>query len=106
MAANAPAVPAMLNEAEAAPPAALPKRAAHGKRSSARPVQTQLNDQYRQVLERWAAREDGVGDDAQAEDEWAGTPPPKRAPKPSTFLNSERPAKRNRKKNQTRDWLC
>lgn len=62
--------------------------------STARPVERELDDDEREALARWA-------------EEHAGDASGPRTPAPSTYLNSPSPApKRNRKKQQTRDWLC
>jgi hypothetical protein len=99
--------------APAAPPAQQgvhehTNRPPRGKTSAARRMESRLNQQMREALEAWAAQEDGADADGATDEPAASSS--KRAPKPSTFLNSERdaqrPAKRNRKKNQTRDWLC
>ncbi len=85
-----------------------PSRPPRGKTSAARRMESRLNQQMRAALEAWAAQEDGTDADSSLDE--PATSSSKRAPKPSTFLNSDRdgqrPAKRNRKKNQTRDWLC
>ncbi len=96
---------------QATPPApqrATPARASRTPRSKtsvARRMESRLNEQMRQALDAWAAHEDGLDNETALDEPAVSTT--KRAPKPSKFLNSERPpAKRNRKKNQTRDWLC
>ena len=62
--------------------------------STARPVERELDDDEREALARWA------------QEHPADTSGP-RSPAPSTYLNSPTPTpKRNRKKQQTRDWLC
>ena len=67
------------------------------KTSQARPVDTQLTDDVRKALAKWA--------EENAEGAAAGAA---RTPAASTYLNSPAPAapKRNRKKNETRDWIC
>ena len=92
-------------------PTAAAKRSPRGRTSDARPVEGQLTREMRKALEAWATQESlQNGQDRQnvregSEDQPAA-PSSGRTRKPSTFLNSASPAKRNRKKNQTRDWLC
>ena len=64
--------------------------------SKARPAGKQLTDAMRDALATWAS--DNVEEE----------PPTERSgPQPSAYLNSSRPLpKRNRKKQNTRDWLC
>ena len=64
--------------------------------SKARPADKQLTDAMRDALASWAR------DNADEE-----TPGERSTPQPSAYLNSSRPLpKRNRKKQNTRDWLC
>ena len=91
------------------------------KRSSKRPADKELTEAMRGALAAWAKQNDGAEDEESAHadlDERDGmderTPEPakapaKRAPVSSAYLNSDAPApapKRNRKKQNTRDWLC
>lgn len=64
--------------------------------SKARPAGNHLTDAMRDALATWAS------------DNAAEEPPNERStPQPSAYLNSSRPLpKRNRKKQNTRDWLC
>jgi hypothetical protein len=85
------------------------KRGARRKTSQARPVEGQLTREMRKALEDWAQREQQGGDPGDAHDApTAAASRSGRTRQPSTFLNSagSAPPKRNRKKNQTRDWLC
>lgn len=64
--------------------------------SKARPAGKQLTDAMRDALATWA--NDNVAEE---------TPTERSGPQPSAYLNSSRPLpKRNRKKQNTRDWLC
>jgi hypothetical protein len=86
------------------------------RRSSARPVELQLTDEMRTALEAWA-EEHGTSDKTPAVSERAPAAPggdpavpapaAARTPQASKYLNDPAPRpKRNRKKNQTRDWIC
>jgi len=88
------AIPPGLYAAPTLPPPGRPAPNSGRGPSTARPVERELDDDEREALARWA--EEHPGD--------ASGP---RTPAPSTYLNSPTPApKRNRKKQQTRDWLC
>lgn len=64
--------------------------------SNAQPAGKQLTDAMRDALATWA--NDNVAEE---------TPTERSGPQPSAYLNSSRPLpKRNRKKQNTRDWLC
>lgn len=91
------------------------------KRSSKRPADKELTVAMREALAAWAQQNDGAEDEENAHaemEERDGTgeqtpepvkAPAKRAPVSSAYLNSSAPApapKRNRKKQNTRDWLC
>lgn len=68
--------------------------------SAARPPERELSAADREAIRQWTEEED---DDANAETEKRRTAPP------STYLNSPPPEtapRRDRKKQQTRDWLC
>ena len=91
-----------------------PAKRARRKTSQARPVEGQLTREMRRALEDWAQREQqneqqgGAPGDTHAAPTAAASRSG-RTRQPSTFLNSAGsapPPKRNRKKNQTRDWLC
>jgi hypothetical protein len=111
-----PTVP-MPSAAEPQPPA--PAVRVVRKRSSKRPADKELTEAMREALTAWAKQNDGAEDEERAHvapeerdsaDEQAPAPakvPAKRAPVSSEYLNSSSPApKRNRKKQNTRDWLC
>ncbi len=64
--------------------------------SNAQPAGKQLTDAMRDALATWAS--DNVAEESPTE---------RSGPQPSAYLNSSRPLpKRNRKKQNTRDWLC
>ena len=98
-------------------PADEPLRAPRARRrSSARPVEQQLTDEMRAALEAWA-EEHGTSDKTPAvskgapavsdADDASPAPAAARTPQASKYLNDPAPRpKRNRKKNQTRDWIC
>jgi hypothetical protein len=86
------------------------------RRSSARPVELQLTGEMRAALEAWA-EEHGTSDKTPAVSQRAPAAPEgdsavpapaaARTPQLSKYLNDPAPRpKRNRKKNQTRDWIC
>jgi hypothetical protein len=112
-AASIPSDSAQLRDTQSpAGPGEPAKRGSRRKTSQARPVEGQLTREMRQALEDWARRErQDAPQDKQQDDDPAETPTAARSGRtrqPSTFLNSAgaAPPKRNRKKNQTRDWLC
>ncbi|MGZ6388379.1 MAG: hypothetical protein ACXWQZ_03865 [Ktedonobacterales bacterium] len=82
----------------ALPTATHPDEAHRSRRipSKARPADSQLTEAMRDALATWAS--DNVAEE---------TPGERSGPQPSAYLNSSRPLpKRNRKKQNTRDWLC
>ena len=87
------------------------------KRSSKRPADRELTVAMREALTAWAQQNEGAEDEVRAlaepderdgaEDGVPVKAPAKRAPVSSAYLNSStQPPKRNRKKQNTRDWLC
>lgn len=83
-----PALPATSDADEAPPFRRTP--------SKARPADGQLTEAMRDALATWAS--DNIAEE---------TPGERTGPQPSAYLNSSRPLpKRNRKKQNTRDWLC
>ena len=106
--------PATPGESPAYAPEPLPPRRSY---SGAQPIASTMTDDLRNAL-------DHLGDDSASDDiseasptprktPAKGTPakprtPSKRQPKASAYLNSDPPPapRRNRKKQQTRDWLC
>lgn len=97
--------------------------------SGAQPIPAAMSDDLRKALDDWgdepatdAPAAGAEATDADAADPEPGTPkkatakgsaakpktPTKRQPKASAYLNSDPPAapRRNRKKQNTRDWLC
>src|SRR5262249_20755878 len=87
--------------------AASTRRPARRKISQARPVSGQLNEEMRQALAAWADNTPNTTQGDAPEGAAPSASGASRTPAPSTYLNSAPPApKRNRKKNQTRDWIC
>ncbi|HEX8032774.1 MAG TPA: hypothetical protein VF510_02955 [Ktedonobacterales bacterium] len=83
-----PALPTTTDADEAPPFKRIP--------SKARPADSHLTEAMRDALATWAS--DNVAEE---------TPGERSGPQPSAYLNSSRPLpKRNRKKQDTRDWLC
>lgn len=89
------------------------------KRSSKRPADKELTEAMREALAAWAKQNDGPANEGApaeptdpeerdgADEQVPVKAPAKRAPVSSAYLNSSGPApKRNRKKQNTRDWLC
>lgn len=103
----------------------IPEPPQRHRKSSARPVHDSMTDDLRSALERWDSNPLLSGELAMATESEPESVEPKKAaatkttttkpkvpakrqPKASAYLNSAPPAapRRNRKKQQTRDWLC
>lgn len=110
---HATAVP--LGEAPAAASILPPPPAPNSQRMSttARPLGSELTQDQREALLAWGRTDSGPiepaeesGFDDMESEPWPEEEEPPAASPDSSYLNSSKPAKRRRKPQHTRDWLC